>query len=129
LGSSDRTDTRRDEMRKVIVAIAFGAAVLLSAQAALAVGGSVTARFNHDTENFHGKVRSSEAECVANRAVKVFLITDQGRELQGRTRAGDDGTWSLHLMEAHGTYVAIAPTYEAMHATCDRLASGRVDVM
>ena len=32
-------------------------------------------------------------------------------------------------MEAHGNYLAIAPRYEAMHATCDRLASTTLDVM
>ena len=116
-------------MRKVVLAVATVAALLLSMQAAWAVGGSVTAKFNHDTENLHGKVRSSEAECSANRTVKVFLITSDGRELQGKTHANDEGTWKLHLMDAHGTYVAIAPQYEAMHATCDRLASGNVDVM
>ncbi len=116
-------------MRKVVVAIAFGAVFLLSTQAAWAVGGSVSAKFNADAENLHGKVRSSESECSADRTVKVFLVTEDERELQGKTQANDDGNWKLHLMDAHGIYVAIAPQYEAMHDTCDRLASSTVDVM
>ena len=55
--------------------------------------------------------------------------TAEGRELQGKTRTNDAGGWTIHLMEAHGDYVAIAPRYEAMHATCDRLASDALDVM
>jgi hypothetical protein len=116
-------------MRRLVPAVVVAALTLFVSQAAFAVGGSVTAGFNHDTENFHGKVRSSEDECSANRTVKVFLITADGRELQGKTQANDNGKWKLHLMEAHGTYVAIAPKYEAMHATCDRLTSDPVDVM
>lgn len=98
-------------------------------QAAWAVGGTVSIAFNHDTEVFHGKVRSPNAECRINRVVKVFEITADGRDLQGKTRTSDAGRWNIHLMDAHGNYLAIAPRYEAMHATCDRLASTTLDVM
>ncbi|MEO8424066.1 MAG: hypothetical protein ABI595_09155 [Actinomycetota bacterium] len=115
--------------RAVLVLLAAAAMSLGVMQAASAVGGSVTIKFNHDTENFHGKVRSTESECRINRMVRVFLVTADGRELQGRTRANDEGVWRVHLMEAHGNYIAIASKYEAMHATCDRLASDILDVM
>jgi uncharacterized membrane protein len=82
-------------LRRAILAVAVAAAFMLPMHAAWAVGGSVTARFNPDTENLHGRVRSSNDECSA----------------------------------AHGSYVAVASRYEAMHATCDRLTSGAVDVM
>jgi hypothetical protein len=115
--------------RRVLVVLAAVAMSLAITQAAWAVGGSLTSHFNHATETFHGKVRSTEAECRINRVVKVYLVTANGRELQGTNRTNDSGRWSLHLMEAHGSYVAIAPAFEAMHATCDRLASDPVDVM
>ena len=114
---------------RVLVVVTTAIMSLTMMQAAWAVGGTVTIRFNHDTENFHGKVRSPEAECRINRVVKVFEITADGRELQGKTRTNDAGGWQIHLMEAHGNYIAIAPKYEAMHATCDRLASQTLDVM
>ncbi|MGZ5212450.1 MAG: hypothetical protein ACXWEJ_01285 [Actinomycetota bacterium] len=114
---------------RLLVVAATAIMSLAMMQAAWAVGGTVTIRFNHDTENFHGKVRSSEAECRIHRVVKVFSITADGRELQGKTRANDAGGWQIHLMEAHGNYIAIAPRYEAMHATCDRVVSSMLDVM
>ena len=77
------------------------------AQAALAVGGSVSIAFNHDTENFHGKVRSPESECRINRVVKIFEITADGRVLQGKVRANDRGGWKIHVMEAEGNYLSL----------------------
>ncbi len=114
---------------RVLVVVATAIMSLAMVQAAWAVGGTVTMRFNHDTENFHGKVRSPEGECRNNRVVKVFEITADGRELQGKMRTNDAGGWKIHLMEAHGNYIAIAPRYEAMHAMCDRLVSITEDVM
>jgi hypothetical protein len=117
-------------MRRFVLVVV--GAVIMSlglTQAAWAVGGSLTNRFNAETEVFHGKARSSEAECRTNRVVKVFLVTADGRELQGMSRTNQAGGWRVHLMDAHGTYVAIAPAFEAMHATCDRLVSDPVDVM
>jgi hypothetical protein len=114
---------------RVLAVVATAVMSLALMQAAWAVGGTLTIRFNHGTENFKGKVRSSEAECRIGRVVKVFELTADGRELQGKTRANDAGGWTIHLMEAHGNYVAIAPRHEAMHATCDRLASNALDVM
>jgi hypothetical protein len=114
---------------RVLVVMAATIISLAMMQAASAVGGTVTIRFNHDTENFHGKVGSSESECRIGRVVKVFEITADGRELQGKTRTSDAGVWKIHLMAAHGNYIAITPRYEAMHATCDRVASETFDVM
>lgn len=98
-------------------------------QAAWAVGGTVSIAFNPDTEDFRGKVRSPEGECRINRAVKIFEITVDGRVLQGKDRTNDVGGWKIHLMGAEGNYIAIAPRYEAMNATCNRLASKTLDVM
>jgi hypothetical protein len=98
-------------------------------QAAWAVGGTVTIRFNHESEVFHGKVQSPNAECRVGRVVKLFERTADGRVLQGKVRTSDAGTWKIELMHAEGHYIAIAPTYEGMHATCERLASSTLDVM
>lgn len=116
-------------VKRFVAVITIAIASLAIAQGAWAIGGSITARFSPDTENFHGKVRSPDAECRVNRVVKVFEITEDGRELQGRTRTNDRGGWKLEVMDAEGLYVAIAPRYEAMNGTCDRLASEQVDVM
>ena len=115
--------------RKALLVFATAILSLGIMQAASAVGGTVSIAFNHDTEDFRGKVRSPEGECRINQAVKIFEITADGRELQGKARTNDAGGWKIHLMEAHGNYIAIAPRYEAMHATCDRLASKSLDVM
>jgi hypothetical protein len=115
--------------RKALVAMTIVASTLAVAHGAGAIGGSITARFNHDTENFQGKVRSSDAECRVNRVVKLFELTADGRELQGRTRTNDRGGWRIHVMDAEGMYVAVAPRYQSMHGPCDRLASGPVNVM
>ena len=109
-----------------------GAAALVSlvlTVPAWAAGGSLTNHFSADTETFHGRARSSQADCRADRVVKVFQNTDSGRELQGMTRTNNAGAWSLHVMDAHGNYVAVAPAFEGMHGTCQRLASDPVDVM
>lgn len=116
-------------VRKLMVTVMVALTTLAITQAAWAIGGSITARFNHDTENFQGKVRSSDSECSVHRVVKVYEVTQDGRSLQGRTRTNERGGWKIHVMEAHGLYVAIAPRYESMHGPCDRLASEQVDVM
>jgi hypothetical protein len=116
-------------VRKLVTTVTAVLAMLAITQAAWAIGGSITARFNHDTENFQGKVRSSDSECRVHRVVKVYELTDAGRSLQGRTRTNAQGGWKIHVMDAEGLYVAIAPRYESMHGPCDRLASGQVDVM
>jgi hypothetical protein len=115
--------------RKALVAFATVIMSLGMVQPAWAVGGTVTIRFNHDTEVFHGKVGSPNSECRVGRVVKLFKITADGREAQGKVRTGDAGTWKIELMHAEGNYIAIAPTFEAMHAKCDRLASSTLDVM
>ena len=115
--------------RTAVVVLATVIMSLGIVQAAWAVGGSVTIRFDQATEVFHGKVTSPNAECRVGRVVKLFKVTADGREAQGKVRTNDAGTWKLELMHAEGNYIAIAPKYEGMHATCDRLASSTLDVM
>ena len=115
--------------RTAVVVLATVIMSLGIAQAAWAVGGTVSIAFNQDTEVFHGKVQSPNAECRVGRVVKLFKITADGREAQGKVRTNDAGKWKLELMHAEGNYIAIAPKFEAMHATCDRLASRTLDVM
>jgi hypothetical protein len=94
-----------------------------------AVGGTVTIKYNPDTQVFHGKVQSPSSECRAARVVKLYEITAGGRELQGTMRTAASGAWKVPLMHAHGMYRAIAPTLEGMHATCDRIVTDTIDVM
>ena len=117
-------------MRARAVAVVVMAAISLGmTQAAWAAGGTVTIRFNHDTEVFHGKVMSPNMECRIGRAVKLYKVTADGRQLQGKIRTSDTGHWKIELMHAHGNYIAVAPKFEGMHATCDRLVSSTLDVM
>ena len=115
--------------RTALVGLATLIMSLTIMQASWAVGGTVTIRFNHDTEVFHGKVQSANAECRVARVVKLFKVTAAGREAQGKVSTSDTGTWKIELMHAQGNYIAIAPKHEGMHATCDRLASSTLDVM
>ena len=115
--------------RKALLAVMAVIMSLGIMQAAWAVGGTVTIRFNHDTEVFHGKVESPNMECRIGRAVKLYKVTADGRQLQGKIRTSDSGSWKIELMHAHGNYIAIAPKFEAMHATCDGLVSSTLDVM
>lgn len=118
-------------MRERFVALVTLAVMVLGMSAALAaVNTTITARYNAETERFTGVVDANDAECVANRRVKVFKKTADGLELQGRTRANSEGRWRLDVMEASGQYVAVAPVYETMAgATCEKARSGVVDVM
>ncbi len=88
--------------RKALVAVATVIMSLGIMQAAWAVGGTVTIRFNHDTEVFHGKVESPNMECRVGRAVKLYKVTADGRQLQGKVRTSDSGSWKIELMHAHG---------------------------
>ncbi|MGZ8578460.1 MAG: hypothetical protein ACXWWX_02890 [Actinomycetota bacterium] len=117
-------------MRARVLAVVVMAAISLGmTQAAWAVGGTLTIRFNHDTEVLHGKVESPNMECRIGRAVKLYKVTADGRQLQGKIRTSDSGSWKIELMHAQGNYIAIAPKFEGMHATCDRLVSSTLDVM
>ncbi len=115
--------------RRVMVFLVTAIMSLAIAQTAWAVGGTVTIKYNADTQVFHGKVQSPNSECQVGRVVKVYEVTTDGRQLQGKMRSTDSGVWKVSLMHAHGTYVAVAPTFEGMHATCDRITSDTLDVM
>ena len=118
-------------MRRWLLAVAVGALMLVATTAAFAaVPSTLTIRYNTSTENFHGKVRSADAECVANRRVKVFRRTASGPSLQGRARTNNNGRWVFHAMDAHGGYFAAAPRHEAMGDTvCRKDRSPTLDVM
>jgi hypothetical protein len=118
-------------MRRVaIICAASLAMVLVGGPVALAaVPSTISAAYNQQTERFHGRVTSSNAECEAGRVVKVFKKTADGRELQGKTTANGRGRWTVEVMHAHGHYVAVAPEQKIMHDRCARTASKIVDVM
>lgn len=107
----------------MVVTLFGGNAALAATPSTISIG------FNHDTEHFHGKVRSSDEECSAGRTVKLFEKTADGRTLQGRTTSTATGSWDIELMHAEGFYIAVTPKEEAMHTTCERAASRVVDVM
>ena len=118
-------------MQRRLLALILGATLLMAANAAsAAVPSTLTIRYNTSTENLHGKVRSSDTECVVNRRVKVFRKTASGPSFQGRVRTNGNGRWVFHAMDAHGRYFAVAPRYEAMGDTvCRRDRSPTLDVM
>jgi hypothetical protein len=118
-------------MRRLMVVTAIASALTFAAtQAAFAsVAGTVTIGYNTTTESFHGKVGSSNTECVAHRTVKVFKQTANGPQLQGRTMSNDHGGWRIEVMHAHGHYYAVAVKQTIMSTSCARAKSRTVDVM
>ena len=118
-------------MRRPLLAVVLGAILLVGANTALAaVPSELTIRWNAATENFGGRVRSSNDECLAHRVVKVYKRTASGASLQGMVMTNAEGRWKFHAMEAHGRYFGVTPRYEAMGDTvCGRDRSRTIDVM
>jgi len=117
---------RRSAVVLVVAAImALGTAQI----AAAAVQSHISIAFNHTTERFHGRVTSPNAECEAGRTVRLFKKTASGRSLQGRTKTGKKGGWSIEVMHAHGQYFAVTPQQTIMSITCGRARSTTIDVM
>jgi hypothetical protein len=116
--------------KRALVAIAGTILALASMGAAFAaVPSTISIGFNHDTEFFHGVVRSSDAECQAGRVVKVYQETANGPALQGRVMTTAHGAWKIEVMHAGGHYFALAPAEKVMHTHCGRAKSRTVDVM
>jgi hypothetical protein len=122
-------------MRRRTLAVIAGTVLALAsvstsfAAAPNRVSSRISIGYNHSTELFHGKVRSSNAECRAERTVKVFQETANGPALQGRVMTNADGRWKLEVMHAEGHYFAVAPKHKPMHGQCGRAKSRIVDVM
>lgn len=118
-------------MRKRLLAAVLAAALgmLGAGPASAAVTSQISIRWNVTAERFHGKVTSSNAECVADRTVKLFKVTADGPVLQGKTHTGAEGRWHIELMHAHGHYFARTPMQTVMGIVCGGDRSPTIDVM
>ncbi len=118
-------------MQRILAVVVVGALMSLAATqaASAAVASHLSIGFNHQTEHFHGRVSSSDAECTAGRTVKLFKKTSNGRVLQGKVTSSPDGTWKIEVMHVHGKYFAVAPAQKVMHTACGRARSRTIDVM
>jgi hypothetical protein len=118
-------------MRRGVVVVVMGAIMVLAGMqpAFAAVGSDISAKYNPDTEMFHGKVTSLDAECQAGRSVKLFRETAAGRTLEGKTISNANGGWKVEVMHAGGNYFAVTPEEKIMHTTCGKATSETVDVM
>lgn len=118
-------------MKRTAVVVAMGAIMTLAGMqgAFAAVSSQISARYNADTQMFHGKVSSANAECRAGRTVKVFKETASGRMLEGMATSNAQGGWKVEVMHAGGMYFAVSPKEKVMHTTCGRAKSDTVDVM
>ena len=118
-------------MRRGSMVVAVGAILLLAVMqpAFAAVRSDISARYNVNTEKFHGTVSSADAECQAGRTVKLFKETPSGRTLEGKTMSNANGGWRLEVMHAGGRYFAVTPDEKIMHTTCGKARSDTVDVM
>jgi hypothetical protein len=118
-------------MRRSAAVLVIAAVIALgTAQIAAAVVQShISIAFNHTTERFHGRVTSSNSECQAHRTVRLFKKTATGRSLQGKTKTGPKGGWSIEVMHAHGHYFAVTPQQTIMNVACGRARSATIDVM
>ena len=116
--------------KRALVLIAGTVIALASVGVAFAaVPSTISAAYNHDTEFFHGVVRSSDAECQAGRKVKLYQETASGPVLQGRVMTNANGQWKIEVMHAEGHYYAVTPEEKVMHTNCGRAKSRTVDVM
>jgi hypothetical protein len=109
----------------MVLTLVLGTAGLAGA----AVISHITASYTASTERFHGKVTSSNAECVAHRTVRLFKETASGPKLVGKTTSGSKGGWHIEIMHAKGKYLARTPTQKEMNVSCGGAKSGVVDVM
>jgi hypothetical protein len=116
--------------RTIAVLTAVGTLSLLGAPAAsAAVAGQISIAYNTSTENFHGKVTSSNSECVAHRTVKLFKETASGRVLEGKTTSSGSGGWHVEVMNPHGKYFGLIPAQTEMTTHCAKARSKTLDVM
>jgi hypothetical protein len=117
-------------LRRGVVVLVAGAMTLVGSGAAqAAVTSHISATYNTTAEKFHGKVTSSNSECVAHRTVKLFKKTPSGNRLAGKVASGSNGGWRIEVMNAHGNYFAKIPTEKEMGVTCGGARSDVVDVM
>jgi hypothetical protein len=119
-------------MRRRVLAVVLAATLgILGAGSASATAVShISIRWNATTERFHGKVTSTDAECVAGRTVKLFKVTANGPVLRGKTHTGVNGGWRIEVMHPpHGHFYAKTPTEKIMHTLCGGDRSPTIDVM
>jgi hypothetical protein len=111
----------------LLVTIAIG---MLGTQAAsAAVTSTITIHWDATAERFHGRVSASNAECEADRIVRLFKATTDGRVLQGKTHTSVAGRWHIEVMHAHGHYFAKTPKQTVMGVVCGGDRSATIDVM
>jgi hypothetical protein len=118
-------------MRRHVLAVIVAATVsLVGAKVALAaVASTISIGYNAQTENFHGKVHSPNAECQAGRTVRLYKRTANGPSLQGRGRSGPHGAWKIQVMHPSGHYYAVVPKAKVMNIECGRAASHTITQM
>ena len=79
---------------------------------------------------FRGRVQSPNPNCIANRAVRLFMVADGPDVFIDRDRSEDNGSWSIDIEgdPAPGTYyVRVAPRTIG-DLTCERGRSPRITV-
>jgi hypothetical protein len=113
----------------VLASLVLGLTLSMAPPAQAVVASSVTIHWSATDEVFHGKVSSSNAECVAHRAVKVFQKTSSGPQLVGKTTSAKQGGWILSLMAHSGKYFAKTPQQTIMSIDCGGARSKAIDVM
>ena len=117
-------------MRRKIATLALAAmlAIGLAQTASAAVTSHISIAWNAKTERFHGKVTSTNNECIAGRTVRLFKKTSSGRSLQGKTMSNSKGVWRIHVTNPHGHYFAVTPMQKIMTTECGRAQSKTIDV-
>lgn len=113
----------------VLASLVLGLTLSMAPPAQAVVASSVTIHWSATDEVFHGKVSSSNAECVAHRTVKVFKKTSSGPQLVGKTTSAQQGGWNVSLMAHSGKYFAKTPQQTIMSIDCGGARSETIDVM
>lgn len=94
--------------RLSVLLVAILAVALLPASAA---GASYSTKVivSLKTPAFHGKLKSSQSACTANRAVKLFRKKAGPDKQLGTDRSNANGKWSIPIKLKPGSYYAKAP--------------------
>lgn len=95
--------------RLSVLLAAILAVALLPAASAAGASYSTKVIVSLKTPAFHGKLKSSQSACTANRAVKLFRKKAGPDKLLGSDRSNANGKWSIPIKLKPGSYYAKAP--------------------
>ncbi len=96
----------------VILAVVLAAAGALAAGSGAATSYKTTTSIGKGPPAFHGKVKSANDFCIADRPVKLFVERPGKDKFLGKNRTGMKGAWKVPYPNvSSGVYYARSPLY------------------